>query len=122
MPLILEYKAPVIWIYVTGALSGKELMEGAEIMAVEEARHAVTPHRITDLTGSSNVELGFDEILALATMRRTMEFPTPFKSAIVTGNEVQMGFARMFQTLNNNPKIAIKIFTDQESALVWLAS
>jgi hypothetical protein len=34
--------------------------------------------------------------------------------------QVQYGFARMFQTLNDNPRIEIEIFGDCESAQRWL--
>jgi len=122
MAFTVEYKDPIFWITLSGSISGKDLMDGAALMAEEEAKHAVTPDRITDLTAVAEMQLGFDEIMSLAGLRRTIKFSNPFKSAIVAGNEAQMGFARMFQTLNNNPKIAIKIFSDRESALAWLAS
>jgi len=44
------------------------------------------------------------------------------KSAIVANNPSQFGFARMFQTLNDNPQIEIRIFPAAESAMEWLTA
>ena len=122
MAFSVEYKDSIFWIFLTGSISGKDLTDAAAMVAVQESRHAVTPHRITDITAATEMGIGFDEILSLAGHRRALRFPNAFKSAIVAGSEAQMGFARMFQTLNNNPQIAIKIFADRASALAWLAS
>ena len=122
MAFTVEYKDPLIWISLAGSLSGRDLTDAAEIVAAEEARHAVVPHRITDLTGATEMKIGFDEIFSLAELRRAMRFPNFFKSAIVACNESQTGFARMFQTLNNNPQITVRIFPDLQGALDWVLS
>ena len=122
MPITFEYRDSIFWIGFSGALSSKDLMDYMKAFGDEEDRLAVTPHRIADLTALAEITIGFDDILSLAKGRRVKKFPNAFKSAIVANTEVQTGFARMFQTLNNNPQIAIKIFPDRESALAWISA
>ena len=56
----------------------------------------------------------------LAERRRSLGFPNAFRSAIVVGSPSQHGIARTLQTLNDNPKITISIFTDEDEALKWV--
>jgi hypothetical protein len=42
--------------------------------------------------------------------RRTQRFANSIKSAVVASRPVQVGFARMYQTLNTNPQVEIQIF------------
>ena len=86
---------------------------------IERGRNPV-PHRITDMTGVTELRIGYPNVKALADRRRSMEFPNPFKSAIVVRTPAQMGIARMFRTLNDNPQITIEVFRDEATALEWL--
>jgi hypothetical protein len=57
---------------------------------------------------------------AVAETRRRATLRNPVKSAIIASDIVRFGFARMFQTLNDNPQIVVAIFGDDESASQWL--
>ena len=46
----------------------------------------------------------------------------PIRSALVASKPVQFGFARMFQMLNDNPRVQIRIFGSLEEAHQWLRS
>jgi len=59
-------------------------------------------------------------VLELAAARRARTFPNSFRSALVVAREVQKGYARMFQTLNDHPMVQIRIFEDWEAAERWL--
>ena len=59
-------------------------------------------------------------MFAVAETRRRATLRNPIKSAIIASGIVHFGFARMFQTLNDNPQIVVAIFGDDESALQWL--
>ncbi len=82
----------------------------------------VVPHRVTDMSGAIGLHLNFESVWTLASKRRVLQFPNSFKSAIVAPQPSQLGFARMFQTLNDNRQITIQIFPDKGSALKWIAS
>lgn len=122
MPIDFEFKDSIFWIRFSGTVSGGDLMDIVSAFEKMEGEQAVTPHRISDLSEVTEMKVGFEDILALASQRRTKHFPNSFKSAIVACNEAQTGFARMFQTLNTNPRITIRIFPDAQSALAWIAS
>jgi hypothetical protein len=44
------------------------------------------------------------------------------KSAIVAPMPVQVGFARMFQILNDHPQIEVQLFATLAEAEAWLVS
>jgi hypothetical protein len=122
MPVSVEYKDPIIWICMSGSFEDKDIVDALAALTALEEPLAITPARITDTTLVDDYKIGFDEILTLATHRRALQFPNSFKSAIITANEEQTGYARMFQTLNTNPQIEIKIFPDCDSALAWITN
>jgi hypothetical protein len=78
--------------------------------------------RLTDLTSVDRIDVGFEEVFALAQRRVNRVVATPIKSALVANRPVQFGFARMFQMLNDNPRIQIRIFGSLEEAQQWLHS
>jgi hypothetical protein len=78
--------------------------------------------RLTDLTALDRIDVGFEEVFALAMKRGERKVLTPIRSALVANRPVQFGFARMFQMLNDNPRIQIRIFGNLEEAQRWLHS
>jgi hypothetical protein len=78
--------------------------------------------RITDLTALDRIDVGFEEVYAIAQRRAERRVTAPIKSALVANRPVQFGFARMFQMLNDNPRIQIRIFGSLEEARQWLHS
>lgn len=92
---------------------------GAATWALERDRPVVPP-RITDLTEVTDLDLDFNAVLRLAEDRKSRPFPNSFKSAIVAPKDHLLGFARMFQTLNDHPQITIRIFRDLPSARAWI--
>ncbi len=104
----------------TGVLTAQDL----QLMAVraaqmEDAEPVILP-RLIDMTEVETVTVGFAEVLALATQRRTRQYANPFKCAFLVGTEVQKGYARMYQTLNDNPQFRVKIFHSRPEAEEWL--
>jgi hypothetical protein len=78
--------------------------------------------RLTDLTALDRIDVGFEEVFALAARRADRKAAAPIRSALVANRPVQFGFARMFQMLNDNPRIQIRIFGNLEEAQQWLHS
>jgi len=104
----------------SGTLTNQDLSRGGAEMAAIEAACDVVPHRITDVRPVERLEIDFRSILSFAEDRKRRQFPNAFKSAIIASDIVHFGFARMFQTLNDNAQITIAIFGDDASALDWL--
>ena len=78
--------------------------------------------RLTDLTAVERIDVGFEDVFALAQRRAQPVVATPIKSALIANRPVQFGFARMFQMLNDNPRLQIRIFGNLEEAQQWLHS
>ena len=94
-----------------------------DLMAqIERLEDVVTKDRLTDLTALERIDVGFEEVFALAMKRAQRPIPAPIRSALVASKPVQFGFARMFQMLNDNPRIQIRIFGTAEEAVQWLDS
>lgn len=120
MPFRMEHRDGIVWLTLTGAITANDLREVSVAAAEIEAAMPRTPPRLTDLSLVDSIDLAFTDVLALANVRRSKSFPNSFKSAIVIGNDVQKGYARMFQTLNDHPMIQIELFTNREEAERWL--
>ncbi|HEV7589763.1 MAG TPA: hypothetical protein VGO40_16730 [Longimicrobium sp.] len=121
MPFSLSSADGVLRIVLAGTLTPGDLGRLADAMAETEDAADVCPHRVTDLTGVTRFEVGFDDMFELARRRRERSPANPIRSAFVASTPVQLGFARMFQTLNDHPLIALRIFPDLDAALAWLA-
>ena len=94
------------------------LME--EVERLEDA--GVLLDRLTDLTPLERIDVGFEDVYSLAAHRAERKVTVPIRSALVANRPVQFGFARMFQMLNDNPRILIRIFDNLEEAQQWLRS
>jgi len=103
-------------------ITPRDLRELAGAVLEAEARALPMPNRVTDMTAVTTVEVGFAEFLAFAERRLGMELPNRVKSAIVVASRVQLGIARMFQTLNDHPQVTVEIFHDLGDAFAWLAT
>ncbi len=103
-----------------GVLTAKDLVDlQAAAERIEEGRERVPP-RLADLRGVSELKISFPDVSGLAEARRSRRFPNAFKTAIIVGNPVQSGMARMFRTLLDNPQISVEVFMDEAQALLWL--
>ena len=91
-----------------------------EVERLEDA--GVLRDRLTDLTALDHIDVGFEEVFALAVKRGERKVSAPIRSALVANRPVQFGFARMFQMLNDNPRILIRIFGNLAEAQRWLHS
>jgi hypothetical protein len=61
-----------------------------------------------------------DEMRHLAEAARHA-FTEPSWTAMVTTSELQYGLMRMYGSLRDTPDAAVRVFTDETSALAWLA-
>jgi hypothetical protein len=122
MAFELKIEAGIAWIRFHGQLTSADLVGGAEGLAKMETEAEVAPDRISDLSSIDGLTLDFAAVEACASLRRSAPLKNLVKSAIIAPTPVQFGFARMFQTLNTNPKVTVRIFTDAESALAWFAT
>jgi hypothetical protein len=120
MPLELSFAAPWIRLRFSDALTAADLAEVAERFRGAEGTGVHYPKRLADLSGITVMEVRTPEVLSLAQQRRVAPLPGPVRTALVAVTPVQLGIARMFQTLNDHPLIELRVFPDREAALAWL--
>jgi len=120
MPVRIEHHPDFIRLTMSGTITQEDLVDAARLTASVEDSTSVIPNRLVDLTGIDVMDIGYQEVQVLAEVRRKRQFPNEFKSALVVATDVQKGYARMFQTLNDNPRIRLRIFTDIAAAEEWI--
>ena len=92
-----------------------------EINLVED-EYSPFPDRIVDFREVELFDFRADGMFQFARHRAEKKFPNRLKSALLIGNDYQLGVARMFQTLNTNPQMTVEIFTDERKAAAWIRS
>lgn len=121
MPYTIKVENNVVRIALTGRITAQDLVNLAGESKNYEHNVDVIPHRITDMAGIEELAVHYPDISALAATRGQCHFPNAFKSAIIARDIHHLGYARMFQTLNGNPQIIVRIFPDEVSAAEWIA-
>lgn len=122
MPFSISTDDGIMRIVLSGVLTSEELVRVADTMGEAEDAAVVCPPRVTDLARVTRFEVGFEDMFWLARRRREQPPANPIRSAVVATTPVQVGFARMLQTLNDHPWVTMRIFPDADGALAWLAS
>lgn len=120
MPFSITLDGGVMRIVLTGTLTSEDLVRVADAMGEAEDAADVCPPRVTDLACVARFEVGFDDMFRLARRRRQQPPANPIRSAVVASTPVQIGYARMLQTLNDHPQVTMRIFGDADGALAWL--
>jgi hypothetical protein len=119
MPVEITDQQSYMLIRLFGTVTGPDLLDAARGMRTIEARHDVID-RVTDLTGMEELHFDYLDVDALAQLRRSLHFDSPIRSAIVANRPLHVGYARMFQTLNDNPSIEVRILPSMDEAFAWL--
>jgi len=120
MPYKIALEDGVLRIALTDHLTASEFHALADEAPRYERGVPRVPHRITDMRGITRLGIHYPEVQDFAWKRRALSFPNSFKSAIIATDSAHLGYARMFQMLNDNPQIAIRIFPDEPSANDWI--
>ena len=112
---------PIWRVTFSGALTSDDIRNILNDARSIEKAAPVPRDRIVDCRSLQSIEIGYSEFSYFASERRKDNFDRPIKTAIVTGNRFQYGFARMFQSLLEHPQIEVAIFDDENKALAWLS-
>jgi hypothetical protein len=105
-----------------GVLAEGDVHQISERLKEIESSQGGAKNRITDLTGIEDDTFGFTEVFAAAKARSELQLPVNVKSAFIARRPMHVGFARMFQTLNENPRIEVRVLETVEEALRWFES
>ena len=121
MPFELTTPGAVLFARVFGVFTAPELNHMATLAEIAEASHPVSLDRITDLTDVERFDVGFREIFYFALRRSAQRFSRVVKSAIIVQESEQQGIARVYEALNENPQIQIRILRSVTEAIEWFA-
>lgn len=120
MPFEIHDEGPFLSARLFGVLDLRDLNALVEEVERMENATPVPKDRITDLTALDRIDVGFEEVFAVAHRRVQRSVPAPIRSALIAVQPVHFGFARMFQMLNDNPHINIRVFPSRDEAVRWL--
>ena len=122
MAVTIAFDGSLLLITASGTLVDADLeLIGDEVLAIEDGG-TNTPNRLTDLRQVTDTAVGYREMARLVDRGRTRPLHAALRSALVIDQPVQLGYARMFQILNDHPQVTVRIFEDEASARAWLAT
>ena len=121
MPFRLRKDEKLIRVFFEGVLSDADLSQVMRDVNQIEGELRVVPPRLISMQDITGLAINAGALWSLALQRREHRFPNAFKSALVARDPAHYGFARMFQTLNDNPQISIGIFPGEAEAMKWIA-
>jgi hypothetical protein len=104
----------------TGDITPLDLVALDADMAALARNRPVVKHTLADFSQVVDYAITYADMLTYTERRRTQRFANSIKSAVVASHPVQVGFARMYQTLNTNPQVEIQIFATLAEAEAWL--
>ena len=119
MPFELMTTDAMLFARIFGVFTAPELNYLAAEAEIAEASHAVSLDRITDLTGVEHFEVEFRDIYYFAIRRGGQRFTRVVKSALVVQKAVQHDMASMYEALNENPQIQLRIVWSMAEAKKW---
>ena len=120
MAVRFEHDGPIFVIRLFGTVEPADLKTIADEVIAMESRVAEAPPRLADFRDVDDVKIGFVEMFAFAERGTSRPLSNPVRSALIVGQPLQLGFARMFETLNTHPMVTVRIFDDETSARGWL--
>jgi hypothetical protein len=121
MPFEITNQGGFLFLRLFGVVTAQDLMRAVEQAEVMEGSLPVAMNAVTDITSVESFDINYPAVLAVAARRRARVVKNPVKSALIAREAVAVGFARMFQTLNDNPQVEIRIVQSLQEAKNWFA-
>ena len=122
MAFHVSFDGPTLVITVFGTMDAADLEGMIDNVLTVEKGGANTPHRLIDLRQVTDVAVGYQEMARLADIARTRPLNAMIRSCLLVRQPVQLGYARMFQILNDHPQVTVRIFDDEVTARAWLTT
>ena len=121
MPYDIDSAGDYIVMRLSGVLTAADLLAMAhEIEGIEAVQ--VDRDRLTDLTSVERFDIDFEATYVMTEIRCKRTFGTTVRSAIVAVEPIAFGSARVFQALNDNPQIEIRVVASRAEAEAWFAT
>ncbi len=121
MPYELTNEGDFLFLRLFGALTNRDLMQITEEAKALEDSLPIGMDRVIDFTAVEGFDVGFPEIFQVAQRRKAARFQRSVKCAVIARQPIEVGFARMFQTLSDNSQIEVRIVRSLQGAKDWFA-
>jgi len=121
MPFEITNQGDFLLLRIFGVTTPADLNQLVNEVEILEDALPTSLNQLTDITAVERFEVGFLDINALAARRRARAFSRAIKCAIVVKDPLQFGLARMYETLNENPRVEIRIVHSAAEAKAWFA-
>jgi len=100
-------------------VTGAELIElVTELVQLEQ--QIAGYNEFWDCSGVSEADVDYNKMMTMTNIESSSRQGLPAKNALLVKNNLQMGLARMYQTLMSDSNMDIRIFTDAQKARQWL--
>jgi hypothetical protein len=120
MPYTITMEPNFLRIVLHGVLTPQDLRTLAAALAAIDIQLVVAPHRLIDMRAVIAPYLTYPDVQAYTARRQAQPFANTVRVAIVAPRPIHLGFARMYQNLNEQPQVAIEIFAAVADAETWL--
>jgi hypothetical protein len=114
------FDGPTLVITISGTVDPGDLLAIGDALMEIEMGGTYTPHRLVDMREIDDATIGYQEVAKLVDRSRTRPLQAKLRSALLVAQPIQVGFARMFQILNDHPQVTVRIFEDEPLARAWL--
>ena len=120
MPLHFQMREGLMEARFDGAITAKDFWRLDQLSREADAQLPASPDRILDISDATFELVEAELVRGIAVVREKEPLKNNVKAAFVAPKPEQFGMARMYQALNQNPALDIRIFKDAPSAYEWL--
>jgi hypothetical protein len=120
MPYSIDTTAEFTKVTYIGTLDNKDIQGVLRDGLKTDGQELKKVNRLEDMRKLKGIKIGFEDLMGLTDNMSTIQLSQSVKTAILTGNPLQYGIARMFQSILAHPQMKIKIFSNAEEAHKWL--
>jgi hypothetical protein len=120
MPYSIDTCTEFIKVTYTGTLNNEDIHGVLRDGLKTNDKELKLTNRLEDMRKLKGIKIRFEDLMGFTENIRTIQLPQIVKTAILTGNPLQYGTARMFQSILEHPQMKIQIFSNEEEAHNWL--
>ena len=120
MPYSIDTSAGFTKVTYSGTLDNKDIQGVLREELKTDDQELKMTNRLEDMKKLKGIKIGFEDLMGFTDSILTIQLSQNVKTAILTGNPLQYGIARMFQSILEHPQMKIQIFSDEEEAHKWL--
>ena len=121
MSYSIDTSTEIVKVTYIGMLTDKDIQGVLKDSLIADGKELKFQNRLEDMRKLRGIQLRFDDIMEFVESIRTIKLPHIVKTAILTGNPLQYGIARMFQSILVHSQMKIQVFSHEEEASHWLS-